>query len=573
MTTHIEIGQAGKKAYIDLDVLLRTRLLVQANSGGGKSWVARRLAEQLFGHIPIHIIDPEGEFATLREKFGFVLVGKGGELSADPRYAETIAHKLLELRASAVYDLYELKPQARHHWVKLFLEALIDAPKNLWRPTVVMIDECHVYSPEKGQGESEAFGAVQDLVTRGRKRGLCPILFTQRLSKLSKNVSAECLNRLVGMTFEDVDLERAADLLSVPRSDRLAFYHEMKNLEPGSFWGLGRAISKDRILIKVGPVSTTHPEMGAGEVIPPPPPEKIKALLPKLAALPKEAEEKARTEAELRAEIRSLKAQVAARPKVEVPGKVTVKEKIVEVPVISEGGISTLKKLVQRLEKARSSFGFTSQALEIATGNISRAIEDVKGKIPVNDARKSVGLPPHKGVVIKVLENNEPHVEGDLRLLAGERRMLEVLSQFRPGSRTRSQLGALSGYTPSGGTFANYFGRLKRLKFLEERGDGSVTITDMGVEALGGAVPESPTTTRELLDMWRSKLLAGERKMLDVVVEYHPHAISKEDLGEKTGYTSTGGTFANYLGTLRRNGLVEVGGGCVEASKSLFELG
>ena len=34
---------------IDLDSLLNTRLLVQANSGGGKSWLLRRILEQSHG--------------------------------------------------------------------------------------------------------------------------------------------------------------------------------------------------------------------------------------------------------------------------------------------------------------------------------------------------------------------------------------------------------------------------------------------------------------------------------------------------------------------------------------------
>lgn len=114
---HIILGRSKDgDIKLDLDKLLRTRLLIQANSGGGKSWLVRRIAEQLFGKIPVLIIDPEGEFATLREKFGFVLVGKGGETPADPRSAALVAHKLLELRASAVCDLYELKPR-RHRRV------------------------------------------------------------------------------------------------------------------------------------------------------------------------------------------------------------------------------------------------------------------------------------------------------------------------------------------------------------------------------------------------------------------------------------------------------------------------
>jgi DNA helicase HerA-like ATPase len=160
MKNKITVGYTAylEDVEIDIPMLLRTRLLIQANSGGGKSYLIRRLAEQMFGKVPVIIIDPEGEFATLREKFGYVLIGKGGETPADLRSAAMVAHKLLELRASAVCDLYELKPQARHQWVRAFLDALIDAPKELWRPTIIVLDEAHQFSPEGKSGESEASG-------------------------------------------------------------------------------------------------------------------------------------------------------------------------------------------------------------------------------------------------------------------------------------------------------------------------------------------------------------------------------------------------------------------------------
>jgi hypothetical protein len=55
-----------------------------------------------------------------------------------------------------------------------------------------------------------------------------------------------------------------------------------------------------------------------------------------------------------------------------------------------------------------------------------------------------------------------------------------------------------------------------------------------------------------------------------VLVEIHPKALAREELGVRTGYTATGGTFSTYLGTLRRNGLIEVMGDQVRASRTLF---
>jgi DNA helicase HerA-like ATPase len=110
--SRIALGKSGgKNVYLDLETLVRTRLLIQAGSGAGKSHLLRLIAEGAYGKIPAIIIDPEGEFASLREKFGYVLVGKGGETPAEVRSAGLVAARLLELHASAVCDLYALHPR------------------------------------------------------------------------------------------------------------------------------------------------------------------------------------------------------------------------------------------------------------------------------------------------------------------------------------------------------------------------------------------------------------------------------------------------------------------------------
>src|SRR5215472_15612774 len=98
MKQAIIVGTTGRHTVgIDLTTLLTTRMLLTADSGGGKTFALKRIVEQAYGKIQILIIDPEGEFAPLREKFGFVLVGKSGETPADTRSAELVAQTLLKL--------------------------------------------------------------------------------------------------------------------------------------------------------------------------------------------------------------------------------------------------------------------------------------------------------------------------------------------------------------------------------------------------------------------------------------------------------------------------------------------
>ena len=308
------------KVTLDLNILLSTRMLLTADSGGGKTWALKRICEQAAGKIQIIIVDPEGEFSPLREKLPFLLAGKGGETPADTRSAALLALRLLETRASCICDIFEMKPSLRHAWVRLFLDGLIEAPKATRHPVLVIVDEAHIFCPEKGKGESEASEAMISLCTRGRKRLLCPLFATQRLATLNKDASSMLLNRMIGPTFEDLNRKRAAEVLSIPKEQMHEFNERIQLLEPGNFYVLGRAITRERTLMTVGPITTPHGQDAQKyDLTPPPPPEQVKALLPKLADLPAEAEEKAASLATLRAEIRNLKSEIrnlkTARPK------------------------------------------------------------------------------------------------------------------------------------------------------------------------------------------------------------------------------------------------------------------
>jgi Helicase HerA, central domain len=76
MTVAIEIGRTatGESASLDLEELLATRLLVQGNSGSGKSHLLRRLLEQSVPWVQQAVIDPEGDFAALAEQYGHVVI-------------------------------------------------------------------------------------------------------------------------------------------------------------------------------------------------------------------------------------------------------------------------------------------------------------------------------------------------------------------------------------------------------------------------------------------------------------------------------------------------------------------
>jgi len=256
MTVRVDMGadERGAPVTMDLEELLATRLLVQGNSGSGKSHLLRRLLERSAGQVQQVVIDPEGDFVTL-SAYGHVAIE-----AADYSVAEIarMATRLREHRASVVLSLEGLEAEGQMRCAAAFLSALFDAPREHWYPALVVVDEAQLFAPTTGGEVAEevrraSLSAMTNLMCRGRKRGLAGVIATQRLAKLAKNVAAEASNFLMGRTFLDIDMARAADLLGMERRQA----DSIRDLARGSFLALGPAVSRRPITVKIGAVETS----------------------------------------------------------------------------------------------------------------------------------------------------------------------------------------------------------------------------------------------------------------------------------------------------------------------------
>lgn len=578
----IVIGKSGNhNVSIDLRVLLETRMLVTADSGGGKTFLLKRLCEQLFGKVPILIVDPEGEFAPLREKFGFVLCGKGGETPAHPRSAALVAHKFLELQASAICDIYEMKPAARHEWVRLFVEALIEAPKNLRHPTIVLIDEAHMFCPEKGKGESEASESVKDLATRGRKRGLCAIFATQRLATLNKDASGMLGNRLIGPTFEDVNVKRAIEIMSVSNEHQREFKQAIKVLEPGNFYALGRAISKDRILLKVGAIETPHgSEAMKYAEVPPPAPDAIAKLLPKLSDLPKAAEEKAKTEAELRTEIRALKMQLksqpvpAAAPSVEWRRQyerlnselALAKQRVIDL----EGHATAVRNYAAQKENVITALTRSGKRFVDEFASVVNRLTIEPLKMPEVPPRPKVSgreIQTKESPTSKVADAvtsrpaaNHPRPDiipaeaGDLN--QAQLKILQALMHLEAVGTvapSREQVAFWSGAPPTSGAFKENVGDLKTRGLVLYPRPGIVVPSEAGRAAIDSAA----FSDEDAFQAGLALLSDAQRKILDELISAYPSEMDRATLAERAGVPVTSGGFKENVSDMRTAGLIE----------------
>jgi hypothetical protein len=277
MTVAIEMGQtsAGAPAALDLEELLATRLLVQGNSGSGKSHLLRRLLEQSAPWVQQTIIDPEGDFVSLGDHYGHLVIDAEEHTE---RGLQAAGERARIHRVSTVLNLEGLDAENQMRRAAAFLGGLFEVARDHWYPMLVVVDEAQLFAPAvAGEVSDEArklsLGAMTNLMCRGRKRGLAGIIATQRLAKLAKNVAAEASNFLMGRTFLDIDMARAADLLGMERRQAEAF----RDLERGQFMALGPALSRRPLGVRIGQTETS-PRNGT----------------PRLMAMPESALEDAR---------------------------------------------------------------------------------------------------------------------------------------------------------------------------------------------------------------------------------------------------------------------------------------
>ena len=572
--------EAQDEAGIDLERLLVSRLLVQANSGGGKSWTLRRLLEQLFGRVPQVVIDVDGEFGTLREKFAYVLAsaGAGGDCKVDARTAPLLARRILEHGFSAIVDLSEMRKPQRAAFVRAFLEALMDAPRTLWRPLLVVLDEAHLFCPEKDQAESAA--AVIDLMTRGRKRGFCGVLATQRIAKLHKDAAAEANNKLIGRAVLDVDVKRAAEEIGFTTREQQLL---LRGLTEGRFYAYGPALRHRGVrLVQVGPVRTSHPEPGTRASAAPPAPAQLREILAKLADLPAEAEAEASEVVRLRAEVAELRRKHADLQRQGANSGVDrAAAGEIRSQAFRDGAAGAARVLQQDLDGPLQSVDSLVKGLRHHANHLERQAELIRARLGRAPLAPSAAEAPRSAMSpTPAKPRQEPQAargaalgdSGAPAVTAPRQRILDALAWLEtagltPARKVTLALLALSSPTSSG--YDNNLGALRTAGLLDYPQPGRVALTDAG-RAIA-AVPARRPMSEDLHRTLAGVLPAPRWRILEAAIAAHPGELARRQLAEQAQQSPGSSGFDNNLGALRSMGFLDYPrAGFVKATDDLF---
>ncbi len=555
------------KLHISNDLSLPIEAVTQtfavlAKRGVGKSYLASVMAEEMLkAGQQIVAIDPTGAWHGLRSSAdgkspGFPIVvigGEHGDIPLNEMAGEIIAQAIVENRFSAIIDLSLL----RKGQVRRFLTPLLETLYRLNRePLHLFVDEADDIAPQKPFGdEAPLVGAMEDLVKRGRRKGIGCTLITQRPADLAKQVLTQCEILVAMRLVHPRDINAIKEWVNVHGDPTIAksMIDSLPALPVGTayFWSPGWLGEMQQVRIRRRETfdSSATPKVGEQAKKP-----KARASID-IAALGQQiadAAEKSKADdpKELRKRIAELERQGKERP-----AHATVQvEKTVEVPVLKDGQLSRIEKVIERGESISATI-----VAEIA--EMRRLIA------PAFTPRPS--LDKHIPVKRQAVPVQKVKSEGDSTLTGPEQRILNSLASWADLGHqqpSNAQVAWMAGYSPTSSSYTNPRGALKSQGLVAYPSPDRLSLTSDGA-----SVAMAEERSQSILDHVLSKLPGPESRILSGVAARHPGSLSNEEAATAAGYSASSSSYTNPRGSLKSKELITYpSSGYVCAAEWLF---
>ncbi len=529
-------------------------------TGKGKTNTAIVMAEQMIAAgSPVVILDPQGDWWGLRSKYQIaILGGDHGDIPLDPRAGETVADFVVAHRHPVLIDLFGMGEAE-------MVRFATDFAKRLWRENRealhIFLDEADLFAPQSGAKgpKAQCLGAWQNVVRRGRSRGLGCTMITQRAAVLNKDLLTQADPLFVHGLSASRDLaavDEYLDYYGIDRKARRGITGQIAKLQVGECFVLSPGtleIDPLKVAVKKRNSFDSSATPQAGKTRQGPrslAKVDLSSLQKQMASTIEEA--KANDPKLLKEEIRKLKKQVGKqKPTVDQDAtERAVAQAVKERDRHWEGEtkklLSVRSKLVRRLH----------QINDLSATNGESTVE-VNGPPPV--LPKSIPASTKRTPTPRTSERAQTG-----SLPKGELAILKAVAMYDEGVQ-REQLSVLAGYKRS--SRDTYVQRLREKGLVETEGT-TLLASPLGIETLGDGFEPLPTGT-ELYYYWARRLPTGEKAVLAFVWSEHPRIVSREEISDATDYKRS--SRDTYLKRLKSRLLVITSASGVRASDLLFD--
>lgn len=217
--------------------------LTIGNSGSGKSYLTRNLIEELYAKKlgNILVIDPEGEYLSLRKLFDFVILGLNKEncdIMITEENAAKLAVEMLKNKINVIIDLKYADDHSRQEIVSNYINTVIEL-SSICTPTPlqVIIEEVSRFASKgiNSISNMKCIASLKRLAQLGRMRGISTFCNSQRVNQLPIDIRTEYNNMIIGKCSDEADIKRNSSRIGLKNSSEIKLLKNYQFLA----WGDG----------------------------------------------------------------------------------------------------------------------------------------------------------------------------------------------------------------------------------------------------------------------------------------------------------------------------------------------
>lgn len=251
MTLNIDLHE---KIRLLLRQLIGESVAILGVKGTGKSNTAAVFIEEMLSQgLPLCVIDLEGEYWGLREKYDIVVIGRSANVDVEvgASHAAYFAEYALSNGISLILDLSDFDSEEEiHDFLLVYFRALWKHAGKVRRPYHVIVEEAHEFVPQNGGSP------LKDILTRialrGRKRGLGMMTISQRPANVAKNILTQAGIRVLHQVVYPTDMQVYQQMIPLPA-------REVKTQVSGLQLGEAIVLLNNQVQVaQIRPRSTYH---------------------------------------------------------------------------------------------------------------------------------------------------------------------------------------------------------------------------------------------------------------------------------------------------------------------------
>jgi len=569
---------------------------ILAKRGVGKTYTAMKMAEGMaYAGLPFVAIDPIGVWWGLRADGAGpglpipVLGGDHADVPISPEMGAQVAELVAAERLRCVIDLGPWRKGQAIKFMTSFAETLYRKNR---RPLHLFLDEADAYAPQRtqrGEGAERLLGAIEDIVRRGRARGLGCTLISQRPAVLNKNVLTQVETLVVHRITSPQDRKAIDEWVKLNAEVEESVESTLPGLAVGEAWWWSPAYLGVLERVKTGERMTFDSSDTPDDIEVKP--EALATIdLSSLHDQFQQAieEQKANDPAELRRQVRELETD-KGKLETRISTLEAELEELQAQPALSSELVEAVTKLSEETVHVASVLTEVSRDLDERGTELDRISTAARGVVEGN------GRPPASGVVrspkARAKPSSPPPAAESPRsaasaptpreprqptpaegVTAPQQRILDALAALEAiglSEPSKGQVALFSEQSPKSSGYQNNLGRLRALGYITYPPGKRCALTDEG-RAIADKT-NAPGSMEEMHDYVARLVPRPQWNMLHVLARAYPHAMTRETLAEAVDQSVKSSGFQNNLGALRGLGLLDYpAGGEVVATPTLM---